>query len=290
MLNNRDARLDNPTSKLAAITFDDGYKSVLTNAAPLLKRHDLPFTVFVNPSLVGSKGYLTWQELALLQKQGAIIANHTLSHPHLIRQNSGESEADWLLRVDSEVRRAEEIILDKLGVSVKQLAYPYGEYNSAIETLLAKAGYSAFAQHSGAVGIYSQLQAIPRFPFGGRYAENDSFIDKFNSLPMPLLGVVASSEFGSPLIDPLLPAGVEKPTLTLTLSQPLQLTCFATGQGAIPVAYPAQTQAVAQAGSTLPVGRSRYNCTAASTVPGRFYWYSHPFFRLRADGSWYNEY
>ena len=38
----------------------------------------------------------------------------------------------------------------------------------------------------------------------------------------------------------------------------------------------------------LPVGRVRCNCTAASiSKPGRYYWYSKPWFILKEDGSWY---
>jgi len=37
--------------------------------------------------------------------------------------------------------------------------------------------------------------------------------------------------------------------------------------------------------STLPVGRSRVNCTAPSkSMAGRYYWYSMPFFLANDDG------
>lgn len=37
---------------MAAITFDDGFRSVLTDALPVLERHRVPFTVFVNGDAV----------------------------------------------------------------------------------------------------------------------------------------------------------------------------------------------------------------------------------------------
>lgn len=40
-------------------------------------------------------------------------------------------------------------------------------------------------------------------------------------------------------------------------------------------------------GQNLAVGRNRYNCTAPSEQAGRYYWYSHNFFRREADGGWY---
>ncbi len=38
----------------AAVTFDDGFKSVATNAYPVLARHKIPFTVFLVTGLIGT--------------------------------------------------------------------------------------------------------------------------------------------------------------------------------------------------------------------------------------------
>ena len=47
--------------KKLSITFDDGYKNILTNALPLLKKRGWPFTIFVSTKFVGiSKSYLNW--------------------------------------------------------------------------------------------------------------------------------------------------------------------------------------------------------------------------------------
>lgn len=44
---------DGPTGgAMAAITFDDGFRSVLTHALPVLEHHRLPFTLFVNGDAV----------------------------------------------------------------------------------------------------------------------------------------------------------------------------------------------------------------------------------------------
>ena len=48
---------------LAAITFDDGYHDALTQALPILERHDCPATVFVVSGLVGSGRGFWWDEL-----------------------------------------------------------------------------------------------------------------------------------------------------------------------------------------------------------------------------------
>ena len=47
-----------------AITFDDGYADNLLAAAPLLRRHDIPATVFVATASIGKPRGFWWDELA----------------------------------------------------------------------------------------------------------------------------------------------------------------------------------------------------------------------------------
>ena len=289
LIKSKSPKLNHADKFLAVITFDDGYQSILTNALPTLSKSNLPFTVFINPSLVGTAGYLDWQQLATLQARGGIIANHTMSHPHLIRQQPEESKSQWLTRIKSEILDAEEIIEDKLGVSHKQLAYPYGEYNHEIKTLVEEMGFTAFSQHSGAIGRDSDPQALPRFAFGGDYGDINQFIDKANSLPMPLAGMEVKNG-DQVLIDPLLPQNLGVPELILTTVKPLSVTCFASGQGKITTKQITDLSVSVTANKPLPVGRSRYNCTSPTQTSGRFYWYSQPFYRKLDNGEWYSEY
>ncbi len=290
LLKAKDAKLNNPDVYLAVITFDDGYSSVLNQALPILKKHNLPFTVFVNPQLVGKRGYMSWDELRYLQKQGAEIANHTLSHPHLIRKLPDETDKQWRQRVRQEVVEAEKILDQKLDKFSRQLAYPYGEFNQEIRAIVKELGYIAYSQHSGAVGTNSDLHALPRFAFGGEYGELSTFKDKANSLPMSFVEWQALDQNGKTLIDPLLPDEVTQPTLSIRVTKPLSLNCFASGQGRIAVEKLDDLTYLTRADKPLPVGRSRYNCTAPSGVGGRFYWLSQPFYRKKTDGSWYAEY
>jgi peptidoglycan/xylan/chitin deacetylase (PgdA/CDA1 family) len=47
-------------SGLAAVTFDDGYRNVITNALPLMERLEIPFTLFLNP--VTFSGRWNWRD------------------------------------------------------------------------------------------------------------------------------------------------------------------------------------------------------------------------------------
>jgi peptidoglycan/xylan/chitin deacetylase (PgdA/CDA1 family) len=277
--------------KVVSITFDDGYKSVYRQALPVLRKYQFPFTVFINTSLVGGRGFMNWDELRELAGEGNTVANHTVSHPHLVRQFDDESAAQWEERIKREMSAAEAVIRKQFGHSPQLLAYPYGEYNRRMQSLAKELELVAFAQHSGAFDESVDWQAIPRFAFGGAYTAMAGFIDKVNSLPMPLKEAWLSDEQGQRLPDPLLPLNVTRPILSLRLASPAlarAVRCFASGQGRLEVLVEGDI-ATTRPALDLPAGRSRINCTAASPQRGRFYWYSEFFMRQRQDGSWYPE-
>lgn len=272
--------------KAVAITFDDGYRSLYETAFPLLKARNWPFTVFINtlPHDQRLSNFLSWSQLQLMAEQGATIANHTHSHPHLLRRLPGESGSQWRQRIRGEITTAENRIREQLGVSHRLLAYPYGEYDSSLLSLLREMDFAAFGQHSGPLASYSHLQALPRFPFGGRYGDDDDFALKVQSLEFPLV------ERPTPPAM-VLSGRAPQPLLRLHLDKrlpPERVHCFASGQGEISVVQRSYWIEV-RAPAPIPVGRSRYNCTAASSEPGRFYWFSQLWMRKRDDGSWYPE-
>ena len=69
-----------------AITIDDGYKSAINFAAPVLKQYRYPWTFFVYPAFVTrteSKGAASWPDLVQLQNEGVDIESHSMTHPQL---------------------------------------------------------------------------------------------------------------------------------------------------------------------------------------------------------------
>lgn len=278
--------------RTVVITFDDGYRSVFTTAFPELKKRKWPFTVFVNTKSHDEKNsqFMSWQELKTLNKYGAVIANHTDSHPHLIRQKSGESFAKWHQRRESEIDFAEKRLAKELGRSHALFAYPYGEYDDNLKDYLKSKGYLAFGQHSGPISKNSDPQQLPRFPFGGRYGDMEDFASKLKSLPFPLSQIKVTTERGAVINNPELPPSSSKPILRI--ASPLLkyldgANCYASGQGKINSEIRGGVL-VAQASRDLPPGRSRYNCTVHAGG-GRFYWYSQLFIRRLPNGEWVRE-
>ncbi len=270
--------------KAIAITFDDAYLSIYTEAYPLLRLNNLPFTIFVATDLVGSsKRYLSWQQLAEMSEHGALVANHTQSHLHLLRLLDGESDDEWRLRIRHEITGAQLEIEKRLGELPKIFAYPYGEYSQNILALVADLGYTGFGQQSGAMGAGSNFLTLPRFPMADTFVDLKSFRTKSNTLAMPIHQIN---------IESLLEPGNFRPELKLNFTdgnwRTAELTCYGPG-GKMNIKAINATTYQALPIADVPVGRSRYNCTMPSNHPGRYFWYSQPWIRKNDDGSWYPE-
>lgn len=282
-----------PDEKTIAITFDDGYRSVYEEAFPVLKKYAWPFTVFVNtkPIEENLSQFVSWQELSEMAEYGATIANHSFSHPHMLRYQNDETEQQWQQRITTEILKAEQQITKHTGQAHRLFAHPYGETDSKINALLLNLQFVGFGQQSGPLSLQSNLAALPRFPFGGAYGEMEDFKVKVNSLPMPVREIRLTTSEGERVDDAVLPLAEKRPILEL-LFEDVELAnrvnCFASGQGAISTVLRGNRVFV-QAPQVIPLGRSRYNCTSTSGVAGRFYWYSQLFIRRQEDGDWHPE-
>ena len=265
-----------------AITFDDGYANILDNAHPILADLGFPYTVFINPDEIGvGPKQLTWEQVIAMHNDGVVFANHTLDHLHMLNGEQAMGEHAWLEKVWQNVESAEKKIEDKLDISLKYLAYPFGEYNTALANKLKAEGYIGFGQHSGAVGPSSDMQALPRFPAAGPYANLATLKTKLNSLAMP---VTQSSHK-----DPRMTARNLTSPISLTIDSDdvrlTQVNCFFGGD---PIETSLEENVLTfTLDETLPVGRSRVNCTAPSNAQsGRYYWYSTPFFVADENGNY----
>lgn len=266
--------------KTVVITFDDGFENILHNGHPILKRYDFPYTVFINPDEIGTiRAQLSWDQIRMMQKEGATFANHTRDHLHMLTRLPDESESDWLTRVWRNVEQAEAKIKQETGQSLKYLAFPFGEFNQPLLKRLSQHGYVGFGQHSGPINSKSNFAALPRFPAAGVFARMNTLTTKLNSLAFSL-----TEDSGLPYQQS---AGVlSSPLVLTTTSRDISLdraSCFFSGQ-AIEIEVKG-TILHARLDQPLPVGRSRINCTAPSkSKSGRFYWYSQPFFVADENG------
>jgi len=261
--------------RVVSITVDDAYVSVYTEALPRLRKRKWPFTVFVSTDGVdkGYKSYMSWKQMRELQTHDVIFANHSASHDYLIRKLKDETQVQWKIRVTKDIERAQKRLIDELGHAPMLLAYPYGEYNTALTKIVSKMGYIAFGQHSGPARTGDDLVALPRFPMSEKFASLPDFIQKIKSLAFPVLKITP--------FEPTITSSNNPPLLEITLGDSDarldQLSCFVSNQGQVDIKWVNRKDKKfsVQATSLLQEGRSRYNCTAPSEKKDRYYWYSH---------------
>jgi peptidoglycan/xylan/chitin deacetylase (PgdA/CDA1 family) len=153
---------------VVAITFDDGYRSVLEEAVPRLKRHGFPATCFVPTKWIGERN--TWDtfddtacplpimgddELLDIARAGVQVASHGHAHAHLGDVGEEEAHADAVASMDR--------LTELLGERPRYLAYPYGSQSEAAHRAVAGAGFeAAFSIGQKAAGPFGRERVTIR--------------------------------------------------------------------------------------------------------------------------------
>jgi peptidoglycan/xylan/chitin deacetylase (PgdA/CDA1 family) len=165
------------------ITIDDGYKSAIVYAAPILKQNGFPWTYFIYPDFITvneGKGAASWNDLLALQADGVDIESHSMTHPMLTKHHqkdkkgvwhnfSPEEYEQWLT---NETAGSKALLEQKMGKPIICFAYPYGDYNKEVEAKAIAAGYQAIFTvadnpvHSTtnpfSIGRYTMTQPVER--------------------------------------------------------------------------------------------------------------------------------
>lgn len=265
---------DELPTKSVAITFDDAWRNIYTNALPIMEQYDYPFTVFVNTDPIDQNNRIamTWDMLRDMKQRGGTLANHTKDHDYLVRKPTYNQQ--WLQDTLANIAFAQQRLEQETGPTNKWLAYPYGEYNLALKQALKERGYLAFGQQSGGIAAFSDWQALPRFPAAGPYSNLKTLKLKLASQPMP----VDYHGFPEPVIR-LDEANANPPTLSISMLRQErkgvrdQVRCFILGAVETPTWQDKQHWQVS-ASAALPAGRSRYNCTSPIWGQSNYYWLS----------------
>ena len=114
-------------------SFDDGYENNYTYAFNILKKHEFPATIFVVTDLVGTPGFLTWDEINEMTQHGIFIGSHTRTHPYLPDLSYEQQR--------KEILESRQILKEKLDQPINFFCYPTGGFNEQIKRLVKEAGY-----------------------------------------------------------------------------------------------------------------------------------------------------
>jgi len=188
--------------KPIVITIDDGFKSTFTLAYPVLKKYNLPATLFIYTNFIEkNNGSLTWEEIREMTSHNIEIGSHTLSHCNLLKYKKNENYETYLARIRKEIFLSKEILESEIERKVKFFAYPYGAYSSTIKDLAIQAGYEGIAN---ANSMNNTPNANPfslnrQIIFG--QSSLNSFIRILNQRPFnasqifPYDGIIESNQF-----------------------------------------------------------------------------------------------
>jgi len=106
-------------NKVVMINFDDGRKTQFTYAKPILDKYGFKATFYIVCNYVDNKkGYMTWEEIESLKKEGHDIGSHSMNHIHL----SNLSKKD----IEYEVGQSKKCLEDH-GIEATSFAYPFSD-------------------------------------------------------------------------------------------------------------------------------------------------------------------
>jgi peptidoglycan/xylan/chitin deacetylase (PgdA/CDA1 family) len=114
-------------------TFDDGNRSDIDIAAPILADHGLRGIFFPCSGRIGRQGYLTADDIRALNAEGFEVGSHGVDHVSWRGLGAGA--------LTREVAQSKAAIEEVLGREIASAALPFGAYDAATLLALRKIGY-----------------------------------------------------------------------------------------------------------------------------------------------------
>ncbi len=150
-----------------SLTFDDGFKSILNNALPILKDNGFIGSVFIVTAYMGKKSswdvnigglyklHMNWDDIFKLKDAGWEIGSHSHKHRDLTKISKAE--------VIDDINKSAAIMEKELGQKPMYFSYPFGRKNREISKIVKNAGF-----HAGFTSYPDRNDVIERFAVGRR--------------------------------------------------------------------------------------------------------------------------
>ena len=243
--------------KSVLLTLDDGWKSVYTDAFPILREFNYPFTIYLYKNYVDGGGKaLTIPMIKEMAAAGATIGSHSVSHPYPItfksHQKKGPDAYDAFLR--KEMGESKRFLESKFAMKAHTYSYPGGYFTDEMLPIAKEFGYThLFTVRPGQVEKSTPNELIPRYMILGSYDKIFEFATAFpdaKDQSAPAAGVIASMVKSTP--HPVYPPpGIiinsRLPEISADLSKvdnidSATLVMKVSGYGEVPASYDAETK------------------------------------------------
>jgi peptidoglycan/xylan/chitin deacetylase (PgdA/CDA1 family) len=158
------------TGRKTALTFDDGFSDIFTNALPILESMGFTATVYLATAYIGDerrvfkgRSCLTWPEILEMKDRGIRFGSHTVTHPVLYGMRWDD--------IRNELRDSRQEIEDRLQVQTVSFSYPYAfpqedrDFVARLKDALHETGYrDGVTTRIGRVGPQDDLLTLKRLP------------------------------------------------------------------------------------------------------------------------------
>ena len=169
--------------KSVLITLDDGWKSVYTDAFPILKEYRYPFTIYLYKNYIDGGGKaLTTPMIKEMVANGASLGSHSVTHPYPVTvknyRRKGPNEYDAYLR--KEMGESKRFLEAKFNSKIGTYAYPGGFHTEEMFKIGAEFGYlHLFTVLPGKVKRDTLDNTLPRYIILGNYDKIFEFATTF---------------------------------------------------------------------------------------------------------------
>jgi len=134
--------------KCVWISFDDIDTSVYNNAFPILKKYEIPFTIFIIAGQVGKDfsnlEMASWEQLQEMVKSGLVTVG---SHTYDMHAFSGEQPVffleDRFIDFKKDLLLSKKTLEENLAVEVNDFAYPFGNGQEKLAEAIKQSGYES---------------------------------------------------------------------------------------------------------------------------------------------------
>lgn len=155
------------------ITIDDGWKSVYTDAYPVLKELGIPFTIFpYTQFLTGLGASLSVSEVKEMARNGATIGSHSTSHlyPSVWKKIHKKGEEAYQASIEKELRDSRIWLQNAFSAPIECYCYPGGYHTPEMVEKLPEYGYTAgFTVVGEKVLRHMDNMTLPRYMVYGKY-------------------------------------------------------------------------------------------------------------------------
>jgi peptidoglycan/xylan/chitin deacetylase (PgdA/CDA1 family) len=168
---------------VVTIQFDDGNADTIQWIDGSLNTHGFNATWYVNSGSIGTTGHLTWDQLTALSTAGNEIGSHTINHVDIKKLKLAAARY--------------QVCQDRMNIASHNLqpesfAYPFGDYNATVETLVVQ--YCGDNSARTVTGVNDRRVFAETIPPANPYATRTPPDPKRGTTVATIEGYVTSAE------------------------------------------------------------------------------------------------